>query len=448
MTVLVFLAGISVGALGCVLARRAWAPAPAAGDTAERERLLGERDEARAELSRLGAELARAEAIADATGDQLRAERERSAQILAEHRAEQRERAERQQQESAVLEALAPVRESLGRMQQRVESMESQRQEQFGQISAQLAEARSTDERLRSTTESLAGALRSTTTRGVWGETQLRRVVELAGLLPHVDFSTQQSMTSEHGAARPDMVVSLPGGNSIAVDAKVPLDRYLEASAIPATATGAEAARREALLAAHVKAVRAHVDALAKKRYWTGLDSSPEFVIAFVPSESLLSAALDADPSLLDYAFGRRVALASPVNLWAVLKTVAVTWQQQAVSEEAHTLFELGNTLYQRLGVLAGHADALRRSIESTVKNYNAFASSLESRVLVTARRFPGVDQSALIAEPSTVVDPVRRLSAAEFDDAGSMDTDARPEKQRRPPRGEGVGEASARFGR
>ena len=138
--------------------------------------------------------------------------------------------------------------------------------------------------------------------------------------------------------------------------------------------------------------MRAHVDALAKKTYWAGLPSSPEFVVCFVPSESLLAAALEEDPSLLDYAFGKRVALASPVNLWAVLKTVAYTWTQQDVSQEARALFDLGNQLYERLGGLATHADDLRRAIERTVDSYNSFAGSLESRVLVSARRFPGID--------------------------------------------------------
>ena len=154
--------------------------------------------------------------------------------------------------------------------------------------------------------------------------------------------------------------------------------------------------QRRALMQQHVKAVRAHIDALAKKAYWAGLEVSPEFVICFLPTESLLSAALDEDPALLDYAFGKRVALATPVNLWAVLKTVAYTWKQQELSAEAAVLLDLGTQLYDRLGVLAGHADDLRKALERTVDSYNRFAGSLESRVLVTARRFPGIDAGAL----------------------------------------------------
>jgi DNA recombination protein RmuC len=249
----------------------------------------------------------------------------------------------------------------------------------------------------------------------VWGETALRRVVEAAGLTRHVDFTIQTSVTTESGAGRPDMVIRLPGGASVPVDAKVPLDAYLEASAIPVTATGEQAERRQALLQRHVRAVRAHVDALAKKAYWTGIESSPEFVICFIPNESLLATALDEDPTLLDYAFARRVAL----------KTVAFSWTQQDVSAEAKRLFELGSTLYQRLGSLAGHADALRRAIERTVESYNRFAGSLETRVLATARQFPGIDDTRLLPEVTPVTTSPRSLSAVELIGTESpLDTD------------------------
>jgi DNA recombination protein RmuC len=280
---------------------------------------------------------------------------------------------------------------------------------------------------LRATTEALAGALRSGSTRGVWGETQLRRVVEAAGLTRYVDFDLQASVHSDAGAGRPDMVVRLPGEKAIAIDAKVPLDAYLEASAIPFTATGDDAARRESLLRKHVKAVRSHVDALAKKQYWAGLSASPEFVVCFIPSEALLAAALEADPSLLEYAFGRRVALASPVNLWAVLKTVAFTWTQQNVSEEARTLFDLGNELYARLSTLSGHADDLRRAIERTIDSYNGLIGSLESRVLVTARRFPGIDETKLdsATAPAPIESSPRRVVAPELLPAQGADIGA-----------------------
>lgn len=341
-------------------------------------------------------------------------------ELAAQARSDQASREERERREQAVLRALAPVHETLQSMQSKVDDLERDRHAQFGSLAEQLRQAHQSGEALRATTESLASALRSGSTRGVWGETQLRRVVEAAGLTRYIDFDTQTSITSDAGGGRPDMVIRLPGEKAIAVDAKVPLDAYLESSAISPGALGAEGARRASLLEKHVKAMRAHIDALAKKTYWAGLSSSPEFVVCFVPSESLLAAALEQDPALLDYAFGKRVALASPVNLWAVLKTVAYTWTQQDVSQEARALFALGNELYERLATLAGHADDLRRAIERTVDSYNRFAGSLESRVLVTARRFPGIDQTKLdgLNAPVLVEKAPRRLTAAELLDA------------------------------
>ncbi|MFC6354990.1 DNA recombination protein RmuC [Luethyella okanaganae] len=368
------------------------------------------------------ADLASAVATVANLQEQVEHHKQQYRDLVDRHRADQAEQSEREKRESAVLQALSPVRETLQTMQQKVAELEKQRSEQYGSISEQLKQAQVSDEQLRATTESLASALRSNSTRGVWGETQLRRVVEAAGLAQYVDFDTQQSITTDAGAGRPDMVIRLPGDKSIAVDAKVPLEHYLEASQIPVTANGEEGARRKALVDRHVKAVRGHIDALAKKTYWEGLDASPEFVIAFIPSESLLSSALEADPAILDYSFAKRVALASPVNLWAVLKTVAYTWQQQAVTDDAKKLFDLGNTLYQRLGTLSAHADGLRKAIERTVDSYNKFANSLETRVLVTARQFPGIDETklTLLTEPAPVHESPRKLTALEFELSGS----------------------------
>jgi len=344
------------------------------------------------------------------------------------------ERAQAEAQERAaegkVLQALSPVQETLRTMQQKVLDMEQQRSRQHGELSEQLRTATESEERLRATAESLASALRNNATRGVWGETQLRNLVESAGLLNRVDFTVQTSISSESGARRPDMVLRLPGGKSIAVDAKVPYNSYIDASAIPATATGEQEARRQSLLAQHAKQVRSHVDALSAKSYWTGLDSSPEFTMAFIPNESLLSVALDQDPGLLDYAFSKRVLLASPVSFWATLKTVAFTWQQEVLTEDAKRLFDLGKELFGRIATLGEHAEKLRRSLDSTVANYNQFASSLESRVLVTARKLDQLDESKIIPAPGVVEERPKPLSAIEFELASldELEGVARPE--------------------
>ncbi|TFC16694.1 DNA recombination protein RmuC [Cryobacterium sp. MDB1-18-2] len=360
-------------------------------------------------------ELASVQATTDALREQLAEAQRRGREFDERHREEAAARTEREQRESKVLQALAPVRESLHDMQLKVSELEAQRSLQHGELSQQLRSATESEERLRSTAESLASALRANNTRGVWGETQLRSVVEAAGLIERVDFDVQSSISSDAGAGRPDMVVHLPGGKNIAVDAKVPFTAFLEASQIPATATGAEGARRTALLGAHVKAVRDHITALGSKAYWQGLEASPEIVIAFIPSESLVSSALEADPSIMEFAFSKRVALASPVTLWSVLKTVAFTWQQDVLTHDAKMLFDLSRELYARLAVTATHIEKLGRSIERTVKDYNGFVGSMERQVLPTARKLNALDESKVLAPLAGVEESPRELVAWEF---------------------------------
>jgi DNA recombination protein RmuC len=364
-------------------------------------------DALREQLTAAEVRVAQAEARAIALDEQLALARQRDA-----------DRESREKQEGRVLEALAPVASTLRAMQQKVDELEQQRSRQHGELSQQLRTATEAEERLRATAESLASALRNNATRGVWGETQLRTLVESAGLLNRVDFFLQESIDADGAARRPDMVLRLPGGKSIAVDAKVPYNAYIEASAIPATASGEEEARRASLLADHARRVKAHVDQLAAKNYFTGLDSSPEFTIAFIPNEPLLAAALEKDPALLEYAFSKRIALASPVSFWAVLKTIAFTWQQEVLTDEAKMLFDLSKELYARVAKLAEHADALGGAIERSVKAYNQFASSLETRVLVTARRLDGLDESKVIPAPRSIEEQPRQLTAAELTEA------------------------------
>ena len=331
----------------------------------------------------------------------------------------------KQESENKILQTLIPVSEKLADMQKVVSEMERQRHEQHGQISQQLRAAIESDQLLRGTAEQLASALRSNNTRGVWGEVQLRRVVEAAGLIERVDFDVQSHITSDAGIGKPDMVIHLPGGKNIAVDAKVPFNAYLEASQIPFTATGEEAARRESLLRQHVTAVRAHVDALGKKAYWDGLAASPELVICFIPSEALISSAIEADPGLMDYAFSKKVALASPVTLWSVLKTVAFSWQQDVLTEDAAKLFDVGRELLQRLGTMAKHVETLGRSITSTVKGYNAFVGSLEGRVLPSAKKLNELGDSVVLDMEFERVEALPKdLTAPELTEGGKKELD------------------------
>ncbi len=323
-------------------------------------------------------------------------------------RAQQQAARRQDEEESLVLQALSPVHETLRMMHKTVTDIEQQRHAQHGQLAEQLRTTQATAERSRAAAEALASAMSNNSTRGVWGETQLRTLVESAGLLNRVDFDTQSTITAESGQRRPDMVVRLPGGKNLAVDAKAPLTSYLEACADDAT-------ERDRLLDAHARAVRNHVDALSAKQYWSGLDDSPEFTIAFIPSEPVLAAALERDPALLEHAFAKRIVLASPVSLWAVLKTVALTWQQQTLSDDARQLFVLGQELYTRLGTLGEHADKLRRSLSSTVEHYNRFASSLETRVLVTARKLHALDENTELLAPGHVESDPKALTSPEL---------------------------------
>jgi DNA recombination protein RmuC len=340
-----------------------------------------------------------------------------AALLRAEEDRKQRETRERE--ESRLIAELAPVKDRLEQMQISVKALEKERTEQFGTIQEQLKNAIASDDQLRKTTQALSQALSSNSIRGVWGETQLRKLVELAGLIKHADFSEQATFSTDSGSGRADLIINLPGGKSLAIDSKVPFNSYQEASAISEMAEGDDARRRSDLIAAHVKAMKVHIDALSGKEYWTGLNASPDFVIAFVPSESLLSAALDADPALLEYAFKKNVALASPVSLFSVLKTINYIWRQNADEGSVRTMIKLGKELYERIGKIAEHAEKLGRSITSTVKDYNVFISSLESRVLVTARKLNDLDENQLgtdeIISPAPLESAPDSITASEL---------------------------------
>lgn len=358
--------------------------------------------------------------------EQIRIQRERERAASEEER-RRREQAEGLSEQSKVLAALAPVQKNLDALQQKVAQIEEGRKREMGALGEQLKGLGEQQTRLDRETSSLSAALRNNKVRGAWGEAQLRNIVESAGLLEHVDFDTQVVVTDSSGnPQRPDMIVHLPGGKTIPIDAKVPYADYQRACAIPDNASPEELARRDELLKAHAKALREHVRALGDKAYWNAFDTAPDFVVAFIPNEALLQSAMETDPTLMDDAFARKVALTSPVTLWAVLKSVAYAWQQQNLTDDAKTLFELSRDLYGRLAKVGEYATALGRSITRTVVAYNKFASSLESRVLPTARKLQKLDQATVINQVE-LLDPdktdIKELTAPELFDTESNDT-------------------------
>lgn len=321
-----------------------------------------------------------------------------------------RQRAESEGSHSQVLKTLTPVVEHLRAMQRKVDDLEKARVEQHTELAAQIRHTQTSVEESRRAADTLASVLKNNAVRGTWGETQLRTLVETAGLLKRVDFELQHSMQADSGARRPDMVINLPGGKQMAIDAKVPYNAFMDAQR-----QGIKPEDRERLLLDHARKVRGHVDVLAQKGYWTGLAVSPEFTVAFIPNEQLLNAALEVDPSLLEHAFGQGVVLATPTNLWGLLKTVAFTWKQEALTEDAHQLFELGQVLYRRILKLSEHVDKLGRSIQRSVKDYNAFTGSLERSVLPAARKLNAADPIATIPAPVEIEESPRALTSSEF---------------------------------
>jgi len=280
---------------------------------------------------------------------------------------------------SATFRAVEPVRESLDRVDQRLRELEASRIEWHTQLREQVEAMRLTGEELRRETSSLATALRRPEVRGRWGELHLRRTAELAGMVEHCDFDLQ--VTTADGRLRPDMVVRLVGGRQIVVDSKVPLDAFLEA-------TGSEDAdRREAALGRHAHQLRQHIDHLAAKSYWRQFETTPQFVVLFVPGESFLSAALQTDPGLLEHAAAQNVVLASPTTLVALLRTVALGWTEASLAENAREIHRVASELYERLGTVMEKFDGVGQSLERAVKAYNGTIGSVESRLLVSARR-------------------------------------------------------------
>lgn len=416
MLILALLLGLLLGAAGGWLAQvarvRHAAEVAAARHQADlaaaREQEAVARAEVRAELS---SALASVDELRHALADARAQHRDYVEQHAEHQRQASAERERAQSGHTEVLKTLTPVAEQLRSMHRRVEELEQQRSRQHGELAEQLRTTQQSVAESRRAADTLASALSNNAVRGVWGETQLRTLVESAGLMQRVDFDLQRSIEADSGARRPDMVINLPGGKQMAVDAKAPYNAFIEASR-----GDLDEERRQRLRVDHARKVRAHVDALASKSYWTGLSASPEFTVAFIPNDQLLTVALEADPSLMEHAFARGVVLATPTNLWAILKTVAFTWRQDVLTEDAKELFDLGRELYRRIITMAEHAEKLRRSLESTIKSYNSFAGSLETRVLVTARKLDRMDEDAVIPAPAAIDLAPKALTSGEFE--------------------------------
>jgi DNA recombination protein RmuC len=312
----------------------------------------------------------------------------------------------------ATEQVVAPVRDSLQRLNDRLASLETQGASWQAQLKQQVESVHLSGTELQRETRALADALRRPQVRGQWGEMQLRRSLELAGLTTHCTFEEQVSRRTVDGVQRPDVVVTMAGGKQIVIDAKVSLDAFLSAT----HAGDDESALRAESFIGHARQVRQHVDQLAAKAYWQQFEPTPEFVVMFLPAEALFSQALQTDPGLLDYAAGKGVLLATPTTLIAMLKTVAYAWTQDALAENAREVHQLGRELYDRLGTVGGHLDALGRSINTAVASYNKAVGSLEKRVLVSARRMRDLKVSdGELATPQSVFEAVLPLTAPEL---------------------------------
>ncbi|MSS46720.1 DNA recombination protein RmuC [Cutibacterium sp. WCA-380-WT-3A] len=332
--------------------------------------------------------------------------------LSAQTMADQDERAARSAQRtiSDAQRLLAPVSLALERLDRRLAEVEHERTAMTASLRQQVAEVSTAGESLRKETASLVTALRKPHVRGAWGEMQLQRTAEVAGMLDHCDFQTQQTTTAQGTPQRPDMTVKLSGGRCIHVDAKTPLAAFLDAAQCD------DADEYDAQMARFARHVRTHIDQLSAKGYWrTDLDS-PEFVVCFLPSDALLQAALQEMPDLHEYANRRGIVVASPSVLIPMLRTVALAWRQEAVARSAADVAALGRDLHKRLGTLASNLDKMGRSLTSTVRAYNSAIGGLETRVLVQARRFEDLEVTTdTLASPTPVDDAVRPLTSPEL---------------------------------
>jgi DNA recombination protein RmuC len=312
----------------------------------------------------------------------------------------------------AIEQLLSPLADQLGRYEQGLRLLELERQRAYTGLSEQVRQLSESQEKLQSETRNLVTALRSPATRGRWGEMQLRRVVEMAGMVEHCDFDEQVHTVGDDGRLRPDMVVHLPGAKRVVVDAKVPMQAFLDAT------DATDDAARQTHLVSHARQLRTHVDALSKKGYWKQFDDSAELVVAFIPGDPLLAAALEHDSSLLEHAVTNQVLLATPTTLIGLLRAVAYGWQQDALAENAREVQQIGRELYKRMATFGEHMARTGRSLNGAVDAYNKAVGSLERSVMPGARRFQelgvgGSDKEVPVLEPLEA--RARSLQAAEL---------------------------------
>lgn len=332
--------------------------------------------------------------------------------------------AQRQQlAQSQLLRELQPMRSELTTMRETVAELEQERLELHGRLSEQLRLQATSDRELREATHQLASAMRANTTRGNWGEAQLRNLLESAGMISHVDFDTQVTLDTDDGKQRPDAIVHLPGDHHLIIDAKAPMSYFLDAMRLR-DHDDESARRRTDLMRKHAGAVRGHVDALRGRDYPAAVSGSARFVIAYIPSEAAVSAALNHDAELLDYAFARGVAIASPVTLWSILRSVAAAWQQERVSESAAEVLQLSQELYHRFATTSEHLSTLGKRLRGSVDAYDKLVGSVETRLFPTARKLAEFDPSAKSLETLKPVERTpRSLTAPEFDHAAGAET-------------------------
>lgn len=369
--------------------------------------------------SRASTDIARLDATLQAT-------REGEARLEASLRALTLEA--RGQTQDAVADAVTPLHEALLRYEQRIGDLERDRVGAYEALREQVRSMHEVSGELRTETRQLLSALRAPQVRGRWGEHQLRRIVEAAGMLEHCDFSEQVTTATDAGAVRPDMVVRMHGGRQVVVDAKAPFEAYLAAM------EARDDTGRDTYLTNHARHLRAHVDALSAKAYWAAFTPTPEFVVLFLPADPFLDAALQRDPSLLEHAFSRNIVLATPATLIALLRTVAYSWRQETLTRNAMVVHTLGRELYQRLSTMGDHLAKVGTALGGAVTAYNKTVGSLEARVLVSARRLAelGVSGDELIT-PAQVEAAPRQVQASELVESeyAALLAEIRPDRDR-----------------